>query len=137
MSEKMTREQAINVMLKYTDTESGFSEVVAKAHRMAIAALSAEPCADPISRQAVNEIINDIRDCISVEGYWAIIERMKKLPPVHAEPRSGHWIDYIKIKCPEMECSECHSRIIAYPYRYCPICGSWNGGHKYETITDS
>lgn len=37
---------------------------------------------DCISRQAVNEIINDIRDCISVEGYWAILERMKKLPPV-------------------------------------------------------
>lgn len=38
-----------------------------------------------ISRQAVEEIINDIRDCISVEGYWAILERMKKLPPVNPQ----------------------------------------------------
>ena len=45
---------------------------------------------DLISRQAVNEIINDIRDCISVEGYWAIIERMKKLPPVN--PQEPKWI---------------------------------------------
>lgn len=39
MSEKITVEQAINVMRKYTDTDSGISEVVAEAHRMAIAAL--------------------------------------------------------------------------------------------------
>ena len=39
-------------------------------------------CADAVSRQAVEEIINDIRDCISVEGYWAILERLKKLSSV-------------------------------------------------------
>ena len=45
---------------------------------------------DLISRQAVEEIINDIRDCISVEGYWAILERLKKLPPVNPqEPKTG------------------------------------------------
>ena len=38
---------------------------------------------DAISRQAVTEIINDIRDCISVEGYCAILERLKKLPSVN------------------------------------------------------
>lgn len=41
-----------------------------------------EPCTDAVSREAVKEIINDIRDCISVEGYCAILERLKKLPPV-------------------------------------------------------
>lgn len=46
-------------------------------------ALEQEQCEDMISRQAVNEIINDIRDCISVEGYCAILERMKKLPSVN------------------------------------------------------
>ena len=40
---------------------------------------------DMISRQAVNEIINDIRDCISVEGYWAFLERVKKLPAVEPQ----------------------------------------------------
>jgi hypothetical protein len=44
---------------------------------------------DLISRQAVCNIIDDIRDCISVEGYWAILERLKKLPPV--TQKSGKW----------------------------------------------
>lgn len=35
---------------------------------------------DVVSRQAVIEIVNDIRDCISVDGYLAILERLKKLP---------------------------------------------------------
>ncbi len=48
--------------------------------------MSREKADDAISRQAVNEIINDIRDCISVEGYCAILERMKKLPPVKQDP---------------------------------------------------
>jgi len=41
-----------------------------------------QPCDDAISRDAVCDIVEDIRDCISVEGYWAILERLKKLPPV-------------------------------------------------------
>lgn len=41
---------------------------------------------DAISREAVKEIINDIRDCISVEGYCAILERLKKLPYVNPQP---------------------------------------------------
>ena len=32
----MVREEAINVMQKYTDTDSGISKVVAEAHEMAI-----------------------------------------------------------------------------------------------------
>lgn len=39
----MKREEAINVMQKYTDIESGISKVVAEAHEMAIKALEQEP----------------------------------------------------------------------------------------------
>ena len=46
-------------------------------------ALEQEPCEDAISRQAVCKIIEDIRDCVSVNGYWAFLERLKKLPPVN------------------------------------------------------
>ena len=42
---------------------------------------------DLISRQAAMNIADDIRDCISVDGYWAWMERLKALPT--AEPR---WI---------------------------------------------
>ncbi len=45
----MTREEAINVMQKYTDTESGISKVVAEAHKMAIKALGQEPKTEWIS----------------------------------------------------------------------------------------
>jgi hypothetical protein len=55
-------------------------------HKKISCNLIVEPCEDAISRQAVNEIINDIRDCISVEGYWAFLERIKNLPPVHSQP---------------------------------------------------
>ena len=44
------------------------------------------PCEDAVSRQAVCNIIDDIRDCVSVNGYWAFLERLKKLPPVHSQP---------------------------------------------------
>ena len=60
------------------------------AFNMAIQALSQEPTDDAISLKAVCDILEDIRDCISVEGYWAILERLKKLPPV--TQKSGKWI---------------------------------------------
>lgn len=43
---------------------------------------------DFISRQAAIDIANDLRDCISVDGYWAWIERLKKLPSAQPEQRS-------------------------------------------------
>jgi hypothetical protein len=48
-------------------------------------------------QDAVSEIINDIRDCISVEGYWAITERLKKLPSVtrQTEITRESAIDYL------------------------------------------
>ena len=89
----MTREEAINQL---QDAKDGYKEYLTdEALNMAIKALEQEPCDDAISRQAVNEIINDIRDCISVEGYWAIIERMKKLPSVRLqEPKTIHGSTY-------------------------------------------
>lgn len=95
----MTREEREKA-LETLKNEWGFeviSDDAQKALDMALKALSAEPCEDAISRQAVEEIINDIRDCISVEGYWAILERMKKLPPVKPqEPKTECSCDQIK-----------------------------------------
>lgn len=66
-----------------------------------VKALEQEPCGDAISRDAVEEIINDIRDCISVEGYWAILEKLKKLPPVTPK------IQMIQNPCVECGCNYC------------------------------
>lgn len=43
------------------------------------------PNDDLISRKAAIEIANDIRDCITVEGYWAWLERLKRLPSAQPE----------------------------------------------------
>ena len=91
-----------------------------------------EPSGDLINRKAVNEIINDIRDCISVEGYWAILERMKKLPSVNPqEPKIGHWIAIDEEPHEDYECDKCGYTISTYTaniephteYKYCPNCG--------------
>lgn len=87
-----------------------------------------EPCDDAISRQAVNEIINDIRDCISVEGYCAILERIKKLPPVNPqEPKTGHWIKLPKNYITGLSnytCSECGAIARCQNDKYCYECGA-------------
>ena len=62
----------------------------------AIASILGLPSADPlqgtqmsladcISRQAAIDIADDLRDCITVEGYWAWTERLKKLPSTQPE----------------------------------------------------
>lgn len=87
----MTKEEAIHILenLKPTNTNSSFDAyVVGEALTMAISALS-ENKGDLISRQAVEEIIDDIRGYISVEGYWAILERMKKLPSAESKCFDG------------------------------------------------
>ena len=35
---------------------------------------------DLISKDAALNVVDDVRDCMSVNGYWALMERLKKLP---------------------------------------------------------
>ena len=87
-----------------------------------------EPCEDAISREAVKEIINDIRDCISVEGYCAILERLKKLPSVTPSRPIGHWIE---TEYHRWRCSVCREKGISewdnihdVRTNFCPDCGA-------------
>jgi len=67
-----------------------------------------EPCEDAISRDAVCNIVDDIRVCISVEGYWAILERLQKLPPVNPqEPKYCDRNICIKNEYNGIGCDEC------------------------------
>lgn len=81
-------------------------------------------CENAISRQAVLEIINDIRDCISVEGYCAILERLKKLLPVTPQPKIGHWQKHTDASGNSWHtCPACGH--VAYTLtRFCPDCGA-------------
>lgn len=89
-----------------------------------------QPCDDAVSRVAVCEIISDIRDCISVEGYCAIIERLKKLPPVTPQKKSGHWIavyqgdEIINYRCSECELGDTNGSTNLYGWDYCRKCGA-------------
>lgn len=90
--------------------------------------LKQEHCDDVVSRQAVCEIINDIRDCISVEGYCAILERLKKLPSVRPQEQTGHWIegsdtDIMGEKVYWYTCSNCNEDR-GQKTNYCPNCGA-------------
>lgn len=76
------------------------------AYKMAIQLLEQESCDDPVSREAVCNIVNDIRDCISVEGYWAFLERLKKLPSVTQKPIECDLVIYYRTKNQE-RCKDC------------------------------
>ena len=86
---------------------------------------------DLISREAVEEIINDIRSCISVEGYWAILERLKKLPSV--KPQELKWIP-VSEKLPEEETAVLISCEDLYLHRLNPCIG-WRNGQYWNTFT--
>lgn len=78
---------------------------------------------------AVCEIINDIRDCISVEGYWAILERLKKLQPVTRQ--TGKWILLDECANSGYYCSNCQKKLVKEGWsqtvkkiKFCPNCGA-------------
>jgi len=47
---------------------------------------------DLISRQAVLDIADDLRDQMTVVGYCAMTERVKALPSAQPERKTGRWI---------------------------------------------
>ena len=79
---------------------------------------------DLISRQAAIDIADDIRACISVDGYWAFTERLKRLPPAQ-ERKKGKWIllDDGSVKCSECEMT-LEDWIMGAFYNFCPNCGA-------------
>ncbi len=118
---------------------------ISEALDMAIKALEREPCEDTVSRQAVlNYIYNDLglRDEENGKDIERQIELersykyVKSLPPVTPQPKIGKWfVDERPESNREIICSNCEQPIFKYhkmdfDYRpkYCPNCGSYNGG---------
>ena len=130
----MTREEAIYCMRSYLPEREGAIEDCpkckyygdcksAEAHKMAIEALSAEPCEDAISRQAVIEAI--MTNCIWENEYNLTSSRIKKavesLPPVTPKSKMGHWIRCDILQ--EFKCSECRM-CFRDKSNFCPNCGA-------------
>lgn len=79
----MTNQEAIETLK--TNYPDACYEQLREAVDTAISALQAQyvpdtNAGDTISRQAAIDIADDLRACISVDGYWAWTERLKKLP---------------------------------------------------------
>lgn len=112
---------------------------------------------DTIYRQDAMNIADDIRDCISVDGYWAWMERLKALPAAETnivtvtidldEKRLNEIVEEAERRlaaeaedaeprkgkwlddCGGVKCSVC-GYTIDDPYYvedYCTKCGSFNG----------
>lgn len=98
------------------------SEDYQKAFDVIIAALSAEPCEDAISRQAAIEAIYDNKDRLD------IAQAIRELPSVTPKQRTGHWIlvieDWNKWTCSECGFSERTDIHVTLGYRFCPKCGA-------------
>ena len=58
----------------------------------------------------------------------AYVDKMVELAVKETERPKGKWIE-IEIDAGEFiyKCTKCGMRVIN-PYKYCPICGSYNGG---------
>lgn len=109
-------------MRDFTEEEAkAYSKTLDKMYKPTGFNVFNEPCTDAVSREAVCIIVNDIRDCISVEGYCAILERLKKLPPVNPQ-NTGTWIHFAQSD----DCSLCGYSTGKYgsPSNYCPNCGA-------------
>ena len=129
----MTRKEAIarikdhKVVHKMNEPRAIY---ISQALDMAIQALEQESIDEwQNGYDAVCEIINDIRDCISVEGYWAILERLKKLQPV--TQKSGKWILLDECANSGYYCSNCQKKLVKEGWsqtvkkiKYCPNCGA-------------
>lgn len=132
LKEQEPCDDAVEQLKKYTHGKKNTDkvEINVLALNRIIKALSQEPCEDAVNRQAVCEIISDIRDCISVEGYCAILERLKKLPSVRPqEPKMWHWIEEIDDygKVIGWHCDKCYEDsgfTTDCKWSYCPNCGA-------------
>lgn len=114
---------------------------VIEANTMAIEVLGQQPCDDAVSREAVNELIDELARAISDERCFmsrgratsTIMQDILDLPSVTPKQKVGKWIfhkpfDNGHKNCNEcIECSQCHTWFGHDYYEktpYCPNCGA-------------
>lgn len=139
----MTREEAKNLL----DNLIGFVEDnhgsdYDEALKMAIKALEQEPCEDCISRQAVLEPYQTLKDSDTI-CIWLLRKNIEQQPSVTPQPKTGHWIkvgdrgfgwsDTVICKCSECEYQkeftgkfDGQNLIVDMEHadNYCPNCGA-------------
>lgn len=137
----MTKEEAVKILKEIEYPANGDNwEEREKAFDMAIKALSAEPCEDCISRQAVMNLMRGLtRWCVrSGDGkfnnvgllYDDVMFGLDRLPSVTPKPKMGRLIkvvteaDYLGNETYHYECSECGFKSFFGTERYCQNCGA-------------
>ena len=80
-----------------------------------------------INEQDVFDIIDDLRDRMTVEGYCAMVERVKALPSAQPEQKKGKWIDETfkpwGLVYHPYKCNQCGGYSEA-DSDFCPDCGA-------------
>jgi rubrerythrin len=96
--------------------------------------LEQQPCDDCISRQAVNDLVDELARAISDERCYisrgrstaTIMQDILDLPSVTPKEKTGKWIytgDYITDGM--LKCSSCgYEHDVADRFLYCPNCGA-------------
>ena len=128
---------ALDILGKYT--EEGNEKIIRD-----LPSKTPQPYEDCVSRSAVLAIAGD--SCLDLDSYEdtrEFCDEIQALPPVTPpHPKVGHWISldtgkpsHLKdgMTTEGVKCSECGEWLIAsVEYacygRYCPNCGSYNGG---------
>ena len=96
----------------------------------------AQPSEDCISREEAKQFLYERIDRLNDDELYDIFSRIiddmyNELPSVTPQRPKGKWIetpvenDIVPVV---FKCSECGMRVIN-PYKYCPNCGSYNGGN--------
>lgn len=79
-------------------------------------------CEDAISRQAVLDCLT----ATNLKKFDFILDardKIKNLPPVNPQPKTGYWIELDSDDPYQYMCSECHRRVDDKE-SYCPSCGA-------------
>ena len=88
--------------------------------------ISREEVQDLISRWLSDYLLDETREALETINY-----KVGDMPSVTPQRKRGKWIVISCEPTDIFKCSECGMRVIN-PYRYCPMCGSYNGGGEDE-----
>jgi rubrerythrin len=143
----MTRDDAIkifNTLLLFGKCDLR-KEEAEECFKMAIKALEEQPSerteegtetheCDCISRKAVLDALHRyFADGFNSDKWWNstyVLDAVNKVPSTTPQPKTGHWTHDGSYWKNRWICSECGYKLYDEQSKYCPNCGSYNGGTK-------
>ena len=133
----MTREEAISVLNDYDiNFERHIAEKIAEAHEIAIKAIRTIPSEDEkVIRIKKGTLKARTGKYVVYDVEWLKTHFNTTEAKIYGQPKTGHWIYYKAVNTGEIiwsKCSKCgnYERGCAQRMKYCPECGSYNGGTK-------